>query len=428
MFEKTIPIEEIMKLSFSPAWDSSKLPLTEWFESFKKTISDPAIGFFNVTDRSELLNSCKDIYSKFKNKKCFVQVGIGGSSLGPEMLVSALQKNDCKFQFINNIDPDMIHDQLSGINIEETLFYFVSKSGGTAETMAGFSIVSNLLLEKGIKESDLKNYYVFATDPLKSELLDLGAELGVDCLEIPSNVGGRFSVLTPVGFLPALFAGLDCDALLKGANNLKKDLLNEDLANNTLLETASFLMNQKSLGKNQTVIMPYSSKLRDLGFWFVQLWAESLGKKLSLNGDTVFEGLTPIPGYGATDQHSQVQLFMEGPQDKVMIMLQVNKFDNDYSLKNSFNASRLKMLSSHSLSDLMEAEFRGSLMALKEQERPYIHLEIPRNNEESLGEMILFFESLTAIMGSALNIDPFDQPGVELGKIYAFARLEERNH
>lgn len=417
-----------MKLSFSPAWESSKLPVSNWFSSFKKTISDSKIGFFNVTDREELLTSCKELHSKFKNKKCFVQVGIGGSSLGPEMLVTALKKSDCQFQFINNIDPDRIYDQLNQIEVKETLFYFVSKSGGTAETMAGFSIISNLLIEKGIKEEDFKDHYVFATDPVKSELLDLGKELGVDCLEIPSNVGGRFSVLTPVGFLPALFAGLDCDALLKGANQLKKELLNEDLKNNSLVQAASFLMDQKSKGRNQTVMMPYSSKLRDLGFWFVQLWAESLGKKLSLSGDTVFEGLTPIPGYGATDQHSQVQLFMEGPHDKVMIMLQVNKFDHDFSLKNNFNASRLKMLSKHSLSGLMEAEFAGSLMALKEQERPYIHLEIPKNNEESMGAMILFFESLTAIMGSALNIDPFDQPGVELGKIYAFARLEERNH
>lgn len=417
-----------MKLNFSPEWDSSKLPKADWFNSFKKTIENPSIGFFNVTERAELLESCKKIHTKFKDKKAFVQVGIGGSSLGPEMLVTALSKTDCEFQFINNIDPDKIFEQLKTINIEETVFYFVSKSGGTAETMAGFAIISNLLLEKGVKESDLKNYYVFATDPTKSDLLNLGNELGVDCLEIPSNVGGRFSVLTPVGFLPALFAGLDCDALLNGANNLKTELLNEDLENNILIKTASFLMHQKSLGRNQTVMMPYSSKLRDLGFWFVQLWAESLGKKLSLNGETVFEGLTPIPGYGATDQHSQVQLFMEGPHDKVMIMLQVNNFDNDFSLKNNFNAPRLEKLSSHSLSGLMEAEFVGSLMALKEQERPYIHLEIPKNNEESMGEMILFFESLTAVMGSALNIDPFDQPGVELGKIYAFARLEERNH
>lgn len=417
-----------MKLTFSSDWDSSKLPRADWFASFKKTVESPSIGFFNVTERSELLSSCKEIHSKFKDKKYFVQVGIGGSSLGPEMLVTALKKTDCQFHFINNIDPDMIFDQLGQINIEETLFYFVSKSGGTAETMASFSIISNLLLENGIKTEDLKKYYVFATDPVRSELLDLGTELGVDCLEVPTNVGGRFSVLTPVGLLPALFAGLDCDTLLKAANDLKKELLNEDLDTNILIKTASFLMHQKSLGRNQTVMMPYSSKLRDLGFWFVQLWAESLGKKLSLDGQTVFEGLTPIPSYGATDQHSQVQLFMEGPHDKVMIMLQVNKFDHDYNLKNSFNATRLKKLSIHSLSGLMEAEFVGSLMALKEQERPYIHLEIPKNNEESMGEMILFFESLTAVMGAALRIDPFDQPGVELGKIYAFARLEERNH
>lgn len=416
-----------MKFNFSPALTgSTSYPIADWFSSFKKTIDAAETGFFKVTDRSELLSSCKEIHSKFKSKKYFVQVGIGGSSLGPEMLVTALGKSHCKFQFINNIDPDKINDQLSSIDFSETLFYFVSKSGGTAETMASFAIISNILMEKGITQEQLKEHYVFATDPVKSELLDLGRELGVDCLEVPSNVGGRFSVLTPVGFLPALFAGLDVDALLKGANDYKSVLLNDTLEENILLQTASYLMEQKSKGRVQTVMMPYSSKLRDLSFWFVQLWAESLGKKLSLDGDSVYEGLTPIPGYGATDQHSQVQLFMEGPHDKVMIMLQVERFDNDYSLQNKFSSSRLKKLSEHSLSNLMEAEFVGSLMALKEQERPFIHLQVPRNNEESMGAMILFFESLTAIMGSALNIDPFDQPGVELGKIYAFARLDER--
>jgi len=416
-----------MKFNFSPELRDTDFPIQEWFKSFNQVIDSSATGFFRVTDRSELLQSCKDIHEKFKHKKTFVQIGIGGSSLGPEMLISALQKNDVQFEFINNIDPDRINEQLSKINLKESLFYVVSKSGGTAETMSGFAIVTNLLLENGVAESDIKNYFVFATDPIKSELLNLGKELGVNCLEVPSNVGGRFSVLTPVGFLPALFAGIDCDKLLKGANDLKPKLLDENLSENILLKTACWLMDLKNKGRNQTVMMPYSSKLRDLGFWFVQLWAESLGKKKSLTGEDVFEGLTPIPGYGATDQHSQVQLFMEGPQDKVMIMLQVEKFDNDYSLQNKLNSPRLQKLAPHKLSDLMEAEFIGSLMALKEQERPYLHLQVPRNNEESMGAMILFFESLTAIMGSALKINPFDQPGVELGKIYAFARLDERN-
>lgn len=416
-----------MKLNFYPSLGPAKVDLASLMNSFKQTIENPGTGFFKVTERSELLQACKDTHSKYSDKKYFVQVGIGGSSLGPEMLISALGKSKVQFQFINNIDPDRIHDQLSKIDLKETLFYFVSKSGGTAETMSGFAIISNLLKESGISESDFNKYYVFATDPVKSELLDLGKELNIDCLEVPSNVGGRFSVLTPVGFLPALFAGIDCDALLKGANDLKPSLLSDDLEDNNLLQTASWLIEQKKLGRTQTVIMPYSSKLRDLGFWFVQLWAESLGKKKSLDGETVHEGLTPIPGYGATDQHSQVQLFMEGPRDKTMIMLQVENFENDYSLQNSFNSSRLQKLAGHKLSHLMEAEFVGSLMALKEEERPYIHLQIPRNSEESMGSMILFFESLTAVMGSALNIDPFDQPGVELGKIYAFARLDERN-
>lgn len=405
-----------MSLNFRFSPEISHIDLKK-IEVFKSIIGNPKTQFFHTFERQELVTQTRDVFNRFKNKKTFVHVGIGGSSLGPEMLVSALKKSDCKFIFINNIDPEEIHSQLEGINPAESLFYFVSKSGGTAETMAALSIVTNILNEKKIANDQLKNYYVFATDPVKSELLDLGRELGVSLLEVPSDVGGRFCALTPVGYLPALFAGMDVDQLLKGAMSAQKMCLMNS-AENPLLKATEYLFKLKT-DKNisQTVMMPYSSKLRNFSFWFTQLWAESLGKKNT--------GFTPIVGYGATDQHSQMQLFMEGPNDKCIILIEVLKFNRDFKLASTLKTKAQEKLSGFNLSQLMQAELQGTLKALAENGRPTMHIQIENNDEFHMGELIVFFESLTALMGDYLKIDPFDQPGVEAGKIYAFHFLNQ---
>ena len=412
-----------LKFNFYPeqyrAQDLKKL------ETFRQITSNPRAQFFHTFERPELLSSTQKIYDRFQTKKTFVHVGIGGSSLGPEMLVNALKISDTKFIFINNIDPDEIHDQLKMIDPKDTLFYFVSKSGGTAETLAALSIITNFLETKNIHLKDLKNYFVFATDPVKSELKIIAEPLGIDCLEVPSDVGGRFSVLTPVGFLPAFFAGINVADLLRGAT-AGQNLCQEESQKNPLLTTANFLLSQKNdFGINQTVMMPYSSKLRSFAFWFTQLWAESLGKKKDLSGKIVNVGFTPIVGYGATDQHSQMQLFMEGPKDKCVIMIEVENFDHDFRLSSKLTSNNLEKLSTYSLANLMKAEFFGTLKALQREERPTLHLAIEKNDAFHLGMLIVFFESLTALMGNELMIDPFDQPGVEAGKIYAFEFLKQ---
>jgi len=197
-------------------------------------------------------------------------------------------------------------------------------------------------------------------------------------------------------------------------------------AENPLLKTAEFLFQLKQKKNiSQTVLMPYSSKLRNFSFWFTQLWAESLGKKKNTKGDIVHTGFTPIVGYGATDQHSQMQLFMEGPNDKCLVLIEVVKFGADFKLDSTIKTKALEKLSGYSLGDLMQAELNGTLKALAENGRPTLHLQIERNDEFHMGELIVFFESLTALMGDYLMIDPFDQPGVEAGKIYAYQFLNQ---
>jgi len=414
-----------MSLTFNFFPENKKAIDLKKLETFKQITSDARTQFFYTFQRNELLSTTRKVFERFKNKKTFVHVGVGGSSLGPEMLIQALQTSNCQFLFVNNIDPDEIHAQLIKVDPRETLFYIVSKSGGTAETLAALAILTNFLAKHGIEGSALKDYFVFATDPVKSELRTIAAPLSIECLEVPSDVGGRFSVLTPVGFLPALFAGINVEELIAGAKEAQQMCLAEN-QNNPLLLTSKFLFDlKKEKGINQTVMMPYSSKLKYFSFWFTQLWAESLGKKKDKSGKVVNEGFTPIVGYGASDQHSQMQLFMEGPKDKCMVLVEVKKFNHDFRLSSSITSNNLEKLSAYSLADLMKAEFHGTLKALQREERPTLHIAIEKNDAFHLGALILFFESLTALMGHELMIDPFDQPGVEAGKIYAFEFLKQ---
>jgi glucose-6-phosphate isomerase len=387
-------------------------------KSYQKTLNSSDIGFFRLPENRELLKKSQDVYTSFKHKKYFIHIGIGGSSLGPEMMLSALKNDSLKeFVFINNIDPDDLSRKLSKVNIREALIYVVSKSGTTAETVAAMAILINKLKEENITENQFKDYFVFCTDPEIGELRKLSRLWEVKTLDIPANVGGRFSVLTPVGFLPALFAGVDAGEILSGAEEIKKHLFDSKFGK-SFFELAFFLVSLHDKGVHQTVMMPYSSLLKDYSAWFVQLWAESLGKE--------GKGLTPIPAFGATDQHSQMQLFMEGPQDKVLMLIEVEKFQADFPLKNSLAAESFRSLAPFTLSELMKAELEGTLTALQENDRHVVHLKISSLGPKDLGQLILFAECLTVMVGELLKVNPFNQPGVEAGKKYAREWL--KNH
>jgi glucose-6-phosphate isomerase len=397
---------------------SNESMMKEAVQNYGTTLSSSDIGFFRLPENVALLDETRKVYEHFKHKKHFIHIGIGGSALGPEMLISALGKETgCQFTFINNIDPDDLSKKLNKVNLKESIIYVVSKSGTTAETVAAMAIIINELNRLGINEDSFKDYFVFCTDPEKGELRKLSKIWDIKTLNIPSNIGGRFSVLTPVGFLPAFFARINNEAILSGAKKIQKELstLSES---KSFFELAFWIKSLHDKGVNQTVLMPYSSLLKDFSSWFVQLWAESLGK----DG----KGLTPIPAYGATDQHSQMQLFMEGPKDKIIFILEVNKHQINYSLKNNLAAESFKNLSAFTLSDLMKAELEGTLTALSENDRHVVHLSIPQLNEESVGQLILFAECLTVMVGELLKVNPFNQPGVEAGKKYANEWL--KNH
>jgi len=408
-----------IKTDFTYSFKKENYSFSQIWEKLSAYQKENDIGFFDLPDTKTYIEECEQALALFPQKKKFVQIGIGGSSLGPKMLISSLAslKTQRNFSFWENIDSDLMAEELELVDFNTTLFYIASKSGGTAETLALLAILLNKMHENGINKDQYKDHLVVVTG-VKGDLLNFAKKHSIQTLTLPENVGGRFSVLTSCGLFPAMFAGIDTTSLLQGALNCKNQLIEDKPLRSDLISLALELLFQKNEnGKSQTVIMPYSSKLKEFTFWFVQLWAESLGKKRDLSDNVVHTGLTPIASVGAIDQHSQVQLFMEGPLDKFILFIENTQTQHKLELTNC------KLLSSFSLHDLMKAELYGTQLAAKEHGVPFSTMTIDRIDPYHLGELVFFFEVLTMLMGQLFKIDPFNQPGVEAGKIYAFEKL-----
>jgi glucose-6-phosphate isomerase len=360
-----------------------------------------------------------------------VILGIGGSALGPIALRTALRPSgwnmlDAKarggfprLHVLDNVDPDTIAALLGRLNFARTLFIVTSKSGGTAETMSQFLIVHDRLMTAKL---DLSDHLVFITDPKQGALRPLAQRLRVPALDIPPNIGGRFSVLTPVGTLPAALIGIDHKALLAGAGAMAKRCQSDELTKNPagIYAMLQWLADTQ-LRKSIAVFMPYSDPLRDFAAWFVQLWAESLGKKRK-DGTSV--GSTPLAALGATDQHAQVQLFMEGPADKTVTFVRVGERGTDVRIPAGFaDVKELGYLSGHSLGELIDIEQRATAGALARRGRPNMTIALDRVDAADVGELMMFLEIATAYAGQLYEIDAFNQPGVELGKQFAYALL-----
>ncbi len=411
------------------ACSTEKIAHEKWTKLLA-TLNHPEIGFFRLPEDKKIIKDCQTVADKFRDRTQFFHVGIGGSALGPQCLIEALGPvANRHFLFLNNIDPDHTGSLLDEVvHPSQAVFYIVSKSGTTAETMAAFLILTKWMEEKfNITAKEWQDHFVFCTDPLKGDLRQIANEYGISCLEVPADIGGRFSVLTSVGIFPTLWAGHDASELMKGASDTRNEIL-RTAEQSDVVKLGMFIKNlfiQHQI--DQTVFMPYSSRLKNFSAWFVQLWAESLGKKHDLNHEIIHTGLTPIASYGATDQHSQMQLFMEGPHNKFTLFVEVENFKTKLKLDNGLglNFKSIKDLSPFTLNDLMKAEFEGTLQAMREASKPWAAIRIEKVDPTTLGAMFLFIETLTAFVGQELEINPFDQPGVEAGKKYAYQWLSQ---
>jgi len=395
----------------------------------EEKIANETLGFYNLPFNEDVLNDVK-IYSVMAKDRFthYVHIGIGGSALGPIALQSSLRNkyhNDIslpKVFFPDNIDPDWLAELMEQVDIEKTLFHVVSKSGGTAETAATLLYMMQLMKDK-LGEKFYKNL-LFTTDPHKGLLNQIALENAIKCFRIPPNVGGRFSVLSPVGLIPAAMAGIDIEALLKGAAEMSKICRNRDLLKNPAFMYAAIHTIYMKRNKNISIMMPYSNKLKDIADWYGQLWAESLGKRFDNQKNIVEVGQTPVNALGATDQHSQVQLYVEGPNDKVITFLEVEKFVNNDLLKNHFPYIKdFNYLEGKSLAQLLNSEKKATEIALTNNRRPNLTIKISEINEENIGALFFLFQTATAFAGEMLNINAFDQPGVEEGKIATYALM-----
>ncbi len=359
-----------------------------------------------------------------------VVLGIGGSALGTIAVHAATRARDRgdgprrpRLHVLDNVDPERIHEALDGLDPERTLVNVISKSGGTAETAAQFLIFREWL-ENALGDR-AGSHLVVTTDASKGPLREIADQEGLASLVVPDGVGGRFSVLTPVGLFPLAMAGVDIDELLQGAGRMVDRCRSGELLENpAYLHGALLYALDRRKGKAMHVLMPYSNALRDVADWFRQLWAESLGKKLDREGREVFVGPTPIDALGATDQHSQLQLYAEGPFDKVVTFLRVDRFRRDVTIP-SRHADRdaFAYLGGRTLGELLDAECAGTMVALTEASRPNSTVRFPEIREHTVGQFLMMMEIQTAFCGGLYGIDAFDQPGVEASKIATYALL-----
>ena len=361
-------------------------------------------------------------------------LGIGGSALGAKALSEALLKpywnlldkekreNLPRIFFLDNIDPDEVSALLDLLDLKKTLVNVITKSGSTAETMSQFMIIKDKMYE--LLGDDYRKNIVATTDKQAGILRQLANEEGYKTFVVPDDVGGRFSVFSAVGLVPLALVGIDIDEIIKGIKIMDLALKNTDINKNIAAQNAliHYLLDVEK-GKNISVMMPYSSRLRYVSDWYTQLWAESLGKELDRNGNKINNNPTPIKALGTTDQHSQIQLYNEGKNDKVITFIRVDEFDNELTIPNIFEYTGLNYLGGKTLNRLINAEADSTMVALCDYKRPNITIHLPKINEYYLAQLFYLFEMQTAIIGELYNINAFNQPGVEQAKNYTYALM-----
>ncbi len=392
------------------------------------------LGFYALAEGGDTVREIEAFASgggqAFSN---LVVLGIGGSSLGTIALRTALldpfwnelddegREYYPRLYVLDNVDPATIGAFLDRVDLRRTLFNVISKSGGTAETMSQYLVVRERL--QAVLGDGWRRHLLFTTDPENGVLRALAREEGVAALPVPPNVGGRFSVLSAVGLLPAAMVGIDVEALLAGAREMVARCETDDLRRNPagMFAALQYLADTEA-GAPIHVMMPYSDRLRDVADWFRQLWAESLGKRHTRGGDEVFAGPTPVKALGATDQHSQVQLYVEGPFDKTITFLVEREVEREVQIPSAHaEHPELAYLGGHGLGELLRAEMLATEAALAERGRMSMTLEVERVDARSLGALLMMLQIATVYAGHLYGVDPLDQPGVELGKQLTYA-------
>ncbi|MDR0752013.1 MAG: glucose-6-phosphate isomerase [Christensenellaceae bacterium] len=386
--------------------------------------------------KCELVSEIKQTAKEIRNDcDAFVVLGIGGSALGPYALFQALshlrhnelprsRRKAPKFYVEDNVDPERMQALLDVLNLEKTIFNVITKSGSTSETMSQFIIIYDLL--KKTFGPNAAEHIIATTDADNGSLIQIAKEEGLTTFLIPKGVGGRFSIISPVGLLPAAVLGIDISAFLSGARYMdtickrSNSIYQNPALAAAVLQYDSFT----NRGKNISVMMPYADGLKTMADWYCQLWGESLGKAVNKAGEKVACGQTPVKALGVTDQHSQIQLYVEGPKDKVVTFIAVEKYKTQITIPGGYDdMPAISFLSGHTLNELISSELLATEYALTKNGVLNNKIVLSSLTAESMGQLVMFFMLQTAYAGELLKIDAYNQPGVEEGKNATYALL-----
>jgi glucose-6-phosphate isomerase len=370
----------------------------------------------------------------------FILIGIGGSSLGAIATIQALahpyrnllpdgKRGGPRIFILDNPDPEKVAATLDTVDLSKTLVNVVTKSGQTAETMANFLVVRDALIE-AVGEEQAKKQIVATTDPESGLLRQLADQEGYRTFPVPPGVDGRQTVLSAVGMIPAAIAGIDIHQLLAGAAAMRDRATSGDVRSNPayLLAAISWIADSRHR-KSMLVTMPYADALFGVSDWFRQLWAESLGKKLSVDNEVVYAGQTPIKALGAIDQHSQIQLYTEGPNDKLIQLIAVGDYRDQVDIPTPPESiPDLAYLDGGELGSLIDKERMATAWALAKADRPNLTITTPVIDAFAIGEFFYLMELQTVMAGALYDVDPFGQPGVEAGKNATYALMGQAGY
>jgi len=377
---------------------------------------EKTIGYYALPEQdiSTVTEYCKTISAEVKT---IAVIGIGGSSLGAKAVYEFLKPVESlsrELYFFESTDPINIKSLLAKIDVTKTHFLVISKSGTTVETFAIYKYILSL-------QSDATSY-TFITDP-GSALEKYAQNIHANVLHLPDNVGGRFSVLSVVGLVPLALCGIDIQALLHGANTIKKSFFEHGYLHDILLKKSLFYAKNHAQ-YHINCIFAYSESLKYFCEWYVQLWGESLGKKQRSSAFNV--GLTPIGLIGPKDQHSFLQLIMEGTRDKSVTFIQVEDFEDEIKIPDTTlpHLESLDSLNNLAFSKLINMQCNSVIEALLEEENiPLDSIIIPKIDAQNIGSLIFYYELLTSLVGELIDVNTYDQPGVEAAKIILKKKL-----
>ncbi len=400
---------------------SANIPPSDaaYVERLKKEL--PVLPFLNLPFAEELIGQLEGHEEFLRRFTHMLVLGIGGSALGPRALQRAFAPQQDRpshrgrsVWIADNVHPEWLQEHMEKLNPDETLVVVISKSGGTIETIAQYFLVLPWL-QKNLPES-WQDHLFLVTDAKEGFLRDEANKHSLRTLPVPNNLGGRYSVLSAVGLVPAVFLGMDWKGLLRGALSVGRPLAGhpETLPEHPSWKLARWAFKMSKEGRNQLIFFCYIPDWSTFGPWFCQLWAESLGK----NG----KGTMPIPATGVTDQHSLLQMFLDGPKDKGCIFVSAPADTTILHLPKSLPKG-WEYLGGHTFGDILDAEALATRATLVEKGVPVVHLDMPDTSACSAGKMIMLLEAATIFTGWLMGINPVDQPAVEHGKKLARAQL-----